>query len=105
VIDNCIGTLANGNVKSGANPAQDDTDGDLCGNICDPNQGQGGIIGFPDIISTINAFGLNSENNKTREPVASVVGFPDIIDTINHFSLKPGPSANSGTSAACPTFP
>ena len=98
VTDNCL----DGPIKGGANPAQDDTDGDLCGNVCDPNQANNGTVGFPDIISTINAFNLVSTNNKTREPIALVVGFPDIIDTINFFNTAPGPSAFSGTSAACP---
>jgi hypothetical protein len=98
VIDNCL----TGTVKSGANPAQDDTDGDLCGNICDPNTEQTGTVGFGDIIPVINLFNVASPNHKTTEPITDVVGFADIIDTINYFSLPPGPSANSGSSSACP---
>ena len=37
--DNCVGV---------ANPGQDDSDGDSCGNVCDADFDQDSIIGFLD---------------------------------------------------------
>jgi hypothetical protein len=98
VDDNCI----NGGPKPGANPAQDDTDGDLCGNVCDPNRAQNGTVGFPDILGAINSFNTVDMNKKTREPIGNVVGFPDILDSINYFNMPPGPSGKSVGAASCP---
>ena len=103
VADNCLT-----GIKSGANPAQDDSDGDLCGNICDPNFANNGLVGFADILLAIGDFGtavpttVSGQNTRTNEPVTNPTGFADILDAIAYFSAAPGPSANSGTSVACP---
>ena len=67
-----------------------------------------GIVGFADILLAIGDFGtavpttVSGINTKTNEPVSGVTGFADILDGIAYFAAPPGPSANSGTSGACP---
>ncbi len=48
--DNCLLAM---------NPAQDDTDGDGCGNVCDWDYDDSGIVGFPDLFESDAAFGTS----------------------------------------------
>lgn len=99
VADNCIDPGPGG---SHANPAQDDTDGDDCGNICDPDYTQSGLVGFGQIITTINQFALISPLHNLTEPVNDQVGFADIIKSINFFNNPAGPSGTTAGTTACP---
>lgn len=89
VIDNC---------SEAANPAQDDTDGDDCGNICDANYTQSGTVGFADFGEFTANFGSSIPLYKSTEPVTDPVGFGDFGRYTQLFGLAPGPS---GT-IACP---
>jgi hypothetical protein len=94
VIDNC--SLA-------ANPAQDDTDGDECGNLCDANYDQGGVVGFGDFGSFTNTgFGTTLELYKGTEPVTDAVGFGDFGFFTQNFGTVPGPSGTTAGTTACP---
>ncbi len=89
-----------------ANPAQDDTDGDDCGNLCDADYDNDGIIGFSDFGQFSANFGaVGHPMQQHSEPVdpARVVGFADF----GYFAVAfngpaPGPSGTTAGTAACP---
>jgi hypothetical protein len=93
VIDNCSETV---------NPAQDDTDGDDCGNICDADYDQSGTVGFPDFGLFGQNFGTTNSNFKLTEPVSNAVGFPDFGVFGQRFGAPPGPSGTTAGTIACP---
>lgn len=68
--DNCVST---------ANPAQDDTDGDDCGNVCDGDFDQDGIVGNSDrgIISA--AVGTVNPGVDVTEPIGDEIVPNDVI--------------------------
>jgi hypothetical protein len=93
-IDNCSET---------PNPAQDDTDVDDCGNLCDADYDQSGIVGFPDFGQFVTAFGTNDEEKCHVEPIPGcVVGFPDFGEFVRRFGRPPGPSGPTAGTTACP---
>jgi hypothetical protein len=94
-IDNCSIT---------SNPAQDDTDGDSCGNLCDANYDQGGTVGFPDFGQFTANFGTSNEVFMHIEPIsnARAVGFPDFGFFTANFGSVPGPSGPTTGTLACP---
>jgi hypothetical protein len=92
-LDNCAAV---------ANPAQDDTDGDDCGNLCDANYDQGGTVGFGDFGSFTLAFGTTDELYNHTEPVDDTVGFGDFGFFTLSFGSTPGPSGTTAGTAACP---
>jgi hypothetical protein len=94
VIDNC---------SENANPAQDDTDGDDCGNLCDANYDQEGTVGFGDFGAfTNNGFGNIDELYNHTEPVDDTVGFGDFGFFTQQFGAAPGPSGTTAGTTACP---
>jgi hypothetical protein len=93
-LDNCAAV---------ANPAQDDTDGDDCGNLCDANYDQGGTVGFGDFGSFTNTgFGTTNELYNHTEPVTDTVGFGDFGFFTQNFGSPPGPSGTTAGTVACP---
>ncbi len=101
--DNCIPINPNG---FSANPAQDDTDGDFCGNICDPDYDQNGLVDFGDVFTQFGVFGLVSPlHDHTENPVVGVptlIGFGDIFTTFSFFGFPAGPSGTTPSTVACP---
>jgi hypothetical protein len=96
VADNCL--LAE-------NPAQDDSDADGCGNLCDADYNQDRVVGFPDFGEFARSFGTNNEEFCHVDPVAGcTVGFDDFAFFGSHFSAAPGPSgiAPPGSALFCP---
>ncbi len=93
VIDNC---------SEAANPAQDDTDGDDCGNLCDANYTQSGTVGFADFGEFTANFGTSNQLYKGTEPVTNAVGFGDFGFYTQSFGLAPGPSGTTAGTIACP---
>ena len=93
--DNCINV---------ANPAQDDTDGDDCGNLCDADYDQSGTVGFPDFGAFTTDF--NTTGNEVKCHVAPIpgctVGFPDFGFFTSNFNASPGPSGTTAGTTACP---
>jgi hypothetical protein len=92
-LDNCSET---------PNPAQDDTDGDSCGNLCDANYDQGGQVGFGDFGAFMQNFGTTNQLYNHTEPVDDVVGFGDFGFFVANFGVVPGPSGPTSGTIACP---
>jgi len=91
------------NCSEAANPGQDDTDGDYCGNLCDADYDNSGVVGFPDFTSFGGAFGGGDEEKCHSEPIPGcTVGFPDFTFYAGAFGGPPGPSAISIGTIACP---
>jgi len=93
VIDNC---------SENPNPAQDDTDGDDCGNVCDADYDQSGSVGFPDFGLFGQNYGTANPNIKLVEPVTGNVGFPDFGIFGQLYGAPPGPSGTTAGTALCP---
>ena len=93
-IDNC---------SERANPAQDDTDGDDCGNVCDADYNDDGLVNSPDFGAFAAAFGLMDEEKVHRDPVAGkTVGYRDWGFFQGAWGSVPGPSGTTAGTVACP---
>jgi len=90
------------------NPAQDDTDGDYCGNLCDADYNQDGRVGIGDFGKCLAPFfGLpNSELCQHVEPIRpnSVVNVADFGYFSSAFGGIPGPSGTTPGTVPCPTW-
>jgi len=100
--DNCIDPLPSGD--SAANMAQDDTDGDSCGNVCDPDLDQNGVVGHSDVIVCINSFVTppGNPNCDLTEPIGNRLSFADVIKSIRYLGFSPGRSGTTPGTVACP---
>jgi hypothetical protein len=94
--DNCI------DAATGANPAQDDTDGDDCGNVCDADYDQSGEVAIPDLLAWLGAYTLVSPLHDHTEPVGDTIGIPDLLRYLAMYQLAPGPSGTTVSTVACP---
>jgi hypothetical protein len=93
-IDNCLDVH---------NPDQDDTDSDDCGNLCDADYDNNGIVGFPDFGQFVTAFGTGDTEKCHVEPISGcTVGFPDFGFLVSSFGMAPGPSGTTSGTMACP---
>jgi hypothetical protein len=93
-IDNCL---------DASNLGQDDTDRDDCGNLCDADYDNNGIVGFPDFGQFVGAFGTNDEEKCHNEPIPGcTVGFADFGFFVSAFGSPPGPSGTTAGTIACP---
>jgi hypothetical protein len=91
------------NCSEDSNTGQDDTDGDSCGNICDADYDQTGIVGFPDFGQFVSAFGSTDMEKCHNEPIPGcIVGFPDFGSFVSMFGDPPGPSGPTAGTTACP---
>jgi hypothetical protein len=95
------------NCSEKANPNQDDTDGDDCGNLCDADYTQDGIVGFPDFGQfAINFNVVGHPLQQHTEPVDAdqPVSFPDFgyFATVFNVPGSVGPSGTTAGTAACP---
>ena len=92
------------NCSERANPTQDDTDGDFCGNLCDADYDNSGISGsHADFGAFIFAFGTMDEEKVHRDPVAGkTVGHRDWGFYLVAQGLAPGPSGTTPGTTACP---
>jgi dipeptidyl aminopeptidase/acylaminoacyl peptidase len=93
---------ADDNCTNAPNPAQDDTDGDDCGNVCDADYDQTGSTGFSDYGAFINAFGTFDLDFDHTEPVTGPAGFGDVGAFNSLFGSAPGPSGTTSGTIACP---
>ena len=94
--DNCIDAVL------GANPAQDDSDGDACGNICDADYDQSGVVDIFDLFLFLDFFTTVDALHNHTEPVGDAVGIFDLFAFLDMFTLLPGPSGTTVGTLACP---
>ncbi len=86
-----------------ANPAQDDTDGDGCGNLCDADYGQSGRVSIADFGGFLQCFGTANEACQHAEPIGGrLVGIGDFGFFVGNFGAVPGPSGTTSGTKACP---
>jgi hypothetical protein len=91
------------NCSDAVNTAQDDTDADDCGNLCDADYDNGGSVGFSDFAQFAAAFGTVDEEKCHKEPIAGcTVGFSQFAFFAQNFGAIPGPSGTTTGTAACP---
>ena len=92
--DNCL---------DACNSGQDDTDNDDCGNLCDADYDQSGVVGFPDFGQFVAAYGSTDMEKCHVEPIPGcTVGFPDFGTFVSLYGSAPGPSATTVGTTACP---
>jgi hypothetical protein len=91
------------NCSVSANRAQDDTDGDDCGNLCDADYDNDGTVGFGDFGIFMQCYNSNSELCDHTEPVGGgPAGFADFGFFVGAFGNTPGPSGTTAGTTACP---
>jgi hypothetical protein len=91
------------NCSEAVNAAQDDTDADDCGNLCDADYDDGGTVGFSDFAQFAAVFGSGDEEKCHIEPIAPcTVGFSQFAFFAQNFGSTPGPSGTTDGTAACP---
>jgi hypothetical protein len=94
LIDNCI---------EDCNTNQDDTDQDDCGNLCDADYDNSGVVGFADFGAFVAGFGGTNEVYCHVEPISGcTVGFGDFGFMVSRFGSIPGPSGTTAGTTACP---
>jgi hypothetical protein len=95
MVDNC---------SEDVNSLQDDTDGDYCGNLCDADYDQTGIVGFPDLLEFGAAFGTSGNEEKCHtEPIPGcIVDLSDLNFIFSNAGSTPGPSGTTVGTTACP---
>jgi hypothetical protein len=87
------------------NPSQVDTDGDSCGNRCDADYDNDGIVGFLDFGQFGGAFGKSTDLEKDHsEPNTGPVGFLDFAIFGQLFGKPAGPSGTSPGTTACSAY-
>jgi hypothetical protein len=102
--DNDGDTIADNadNCSDDPNSAQDDTDGDDCGNICDADFDNNGTVGFGDFGAFGIAFGGFDLEKDMSQPVNGPVGFGDFGRFGILFGAPAGPSGTTTGTLACP---
>jgi len=93
------------NCSTKDNPAQDDTDGDDCGNLCDADYNQDGRVTITDFGAFAICFGMTGCAGKQHvEPIsnANIVNLADFGYFAFAFGGIPGPSGTTPGTVACP---
>jgi len=91
------------NCSVAVNAAQDDTDADDCGNLCDADYEQDGTVDFGDFGAVIANFGTGNEELCHVEPIPGcTVGFGSFGFVVANFGSAPGPSGTTAGTVACP---
>jgi hypothetical protein len=94
VIDNC---------SEAPNTDQDDTDADYCGNLCDADYDQDGVVGAGDWNKFRRCWLQPCELYKHTEPVQGfAVGSGDFNFIRSAWLGIPGPSGTTPGTVACP---
>jgi hypothetical protein len=78
------------------NSAQDDTDFDDCGNLCDGDYDNDGGVGFLDFSELVGVYLTNDEEKIHNEPIpGGQVGFLDFSYLVAVYLGSPGPSGTA----------
>ena len=94
-IDNC---------SERANTDQVDTDLDDCGNLCDADYSQSGLVSLGDFGAFAAAFGSTDPLYQHTPPIdfTMIVGLGDYDFFAQNFNTAPGPSGTTAGTTACP---
>ncbi len=86
------------------NPDQVDTDGDDCGNLCDADYNQRGIVDIGDLGFFLQCFGTNNPLCQHTPPInaTTVASIGDFGFFAQSFASPPGPSGTTAGTTACP---
>jgi hypothetical protein len=91
------------NCSERANPTQDDTDRDDCGNLCDADYDDSGLVNYPDYLAFVGALGTTDEEKVHTDPVSGkTVGHRDWGFFIGAWGSVPGPSGTTSGTVTCP---
>jgi hypothetical protein len=91
------------NCSEDVNSGQVDTDLDDCGNLCDADYDQTGVVGFLDLFKFGAEFGRGSPLFCHVPPIPGcLVGFSDWAFMYLSFGRPPGPSGTTAGTTACP---
>jgi hypothetical protein len=90
------------NCSEASNPNQDDTDADDCGNLCDADYDNNGVVGFGDFGFYTDCFGKINPLCDHTEPIGDTVGFADFGFFMANFGGVPGPSGTTAGTIPCP---
>jgi hypothetical protein len=94
---------AEDNCSDVANLDQDDTDKDFCGNACDADYDDSGLVTFADYFQFATAFNTNDEGKcHTGTIPGCTVGFAQYFFFATAFGGVPGPSGTTTGTTACP---
>jgi len=95
---------ATDNCSVRVNPDQVDTDGDDCGNLCDADYTQSGIVGIGDFGFYSRCFGTATPLCQHTPPITdtTIVGIADFGFFFQNFGIVPGPSGTTAGTTACP---
>ena len=95
---------SNDNCLEVQNIGQDDTDADDCGNLCDADYDNDGVVGYSDLFEFGPAFGNAGDEEKCHlEPIPGcTVRLVDGFYLLTHFGFVPGPSGTTAGTTACP---
>jgi len=91
--DNCINV---------ANPSQDDSDGDSCGNVCDADFDQDSVVAFSDMTYLQANIGTTNSNFDLTEPIGDELTMEDFNAFKAAYLSAPGPSGTTSGTLACP---
>ena len=94
-LDNCSET---------ANPDQVDTDADDCGNLCDADYNQSGIVDIGDFGAFAQNFGACDPLYQHTPPITDTTfcSIGDFGFFSQNFNTAPGPSGTTSGTVACP---
>ena len=100
--DGVADTLDNCSVR--VNPDQVDTDGDDCGNLCDADYNQSGIVDIGDFGAFLQCWGYNNTLCQHTPPIGpgQSVSIGDFGFFSANFGSVPGPSGTTAGTTACP---
>ncbi len=101
--DGVVDSFDNCSLKQ--NPAQDDTDGDFCGNLCDADYNQNGTVTVADFGQFSIVFGTTGHPLQQHvEPISAgaIVNVADFGYFSTAFGGGTGPSGTTPGTAACP---
>jgi hypothetical protein len=92
------------NCSDHVNEFQDDTDEDDCGNLCDADYDNSGVVGIPDLIEFGFAFGTFGNEEKCHvQPIPGcVVDLSGLTFLFSRAGTVPGPSGTTVGTTACP---